>query len=247
MDPLHQFNIYTIIPIDISGGSVSFTNSALFMLLSAVLAMALIVGGMRKRSLVPNRLQSVAEVSYEFIAGMVNSNAGLEGRAFIPFVFALFLFLLLGNLIGMVPYTFTFTSHLIVTGSLALVVFVMVTLLGFIKHGLHFFAKFVPKGVPAVLMPLMIPLEIISYFIRPVSLSVRLFANIMAGHTMLKVFAGFIVMLAGAFGAVGYLAGLAPLALVVVLVGFEFFVAFIQAYVFALLTVIYIQDSLELH
>ena len=147
----------------------------------------------------------------------------------------------------MIPYTFTFTSHLIVTASLALVVFTMVTLLGFIKHGFHFFAKFVPKGVPAVLMPLMIPLEIISYFIRPVSLSVRLFANIMAGHTMLKVFAGFIVMLASGLGLVGYFIGLAPLALVVVLVGFEFFVAAIQAYVFVLLTVIYIQDSLELH
>ena len=247
MDPLHQFNIYTLIPIDISGGNVSFTNSAFYMLLSAVLGMLLIVGGMRKRALVPDRLQSVAEVAYEFIAGMVNSNAGLEGRPFIPFVFALFMFLLLGNLIGMVPYTFTFTSHLIVTGSLALVVFVMVTLLGFIKHGLHFFNKFVPKGVPGVLMPLMIPLEIISYFIRPVSLSVRLFANIMAGHTMLKVFAGFIVMMAGAMGFVGYLLGMLPLALVVVLIGFEFFVAFIQAYVFALLTVIYIQDSLEMH
>jgi F-type H+-transporting ATPase subunit a len=247
VDPLHQFKIYSLIPIDISGGNVSFTNSAFYMLLSVVIAMALIVGGMRRRLLVPSRLQSVAEMAYEFVAGMVNSNAGPEGRPFIPFVFALFLFLLLGNLIGMIPYTFTFTSHLIVTATLAMVVFVMVTLLGFIKHGFHFFSKFVPKGVPAVLMPLMIPLEIISYFIRPVSLSVRLFANIMAGHTMLKVFAGFIVMLASAFGAVGYFVGLAPLALVVVLVGFEFFVAAIQAYVFVLLTVIYIQDSLELH
>ena len=247
MDPLHQFNIVPLISIDISGGNVSFTNSALYMLVAAVMGMGLILGGMRHRSLIPGRLQSAAEVIYEFISGMVHSNAGIEGRPFIPFVFALFLFLLFGNLIGMVPYTFTFTSHLIVTGALALVVFVMVTILGFLKHGLHFFHKFVPKGVPAVLMPLMIPLEIISYFIRPVSLSVRLFANIMAGHTMLKVFAGFIVMLAGAFGIVGYVAGLMPLALVVVLVGFEFFVAFIQAYVFALLTVIYIQDSLELH
>ena len=247
MDPLHQFNIIPLISINISGGDVSFTNSALYMLLAAGIAMAILVGGMRQRSLVPGRLQSLAEMAYEFISGMVHSNAGIEGRPFIPFVFALFMFLLLGNLIGMVPYTFTFTSHLIVTGTLAMVVFVMVTLLGFIKHGLHFFSKFVPKGVPAALMPLMIPLEIISYFIRPVSLSVRLFANIMAGHTMLKVFAGFIVMMAGALGIAGYLLGLLPLALVVVLVGFEFFVAFIQAYVFALLTVIYIQDSLELH
>lgn len=247
MDPLHQFKIVPILSIDISGGNVSFTNSSLFMLLAAVIGLGLIIGGMRKRALVPGRLQSLAEVSYEFISDMVHSNAGHEGRPFVPFVFALFLFLLIGNVVGMVPYTFTFTSHLIVTGSLALVVFIMVTLLGFIKHGLHFFAKFVPKGVPAALMPLMIPLEIISYFIRPVSLSVRLFANIMAGHTMLKVFAGFIVMLAGGLGLVGYLIGVLPLALVVVLVGFEFFVAFIQAYVFALLTVIYIQDSLELH
>lgn len=247
MDPLHQFNIIPLVSIDISGGNVSFTNSAAYMLLAAVIALFVVIGGMRARALVPGRLQSLAEMSYEFISGMVHNNTGVEGRPFVPFVFALFLFLLLGNLIGMVPYTFTFTSHLIVTGTLAMVVFVMVTLLGFIKHGLHFFSKFVPKGVPAALMPLMIPLEIISYFIRPVSLSVRLFANIMAGHTMLKVFAGFIVMLASAFGIAGYVMGLMPLALVVVLVGFEFFVAFIQAYVFALLTVIYIQDSLELH
>ena len=247
MDPLHQFNIYPLISIDISGGNVSFTNSSLFMLLAALAGLFLVIGGMRKRLLVPDRFQSAAELSYEFISGMVHSNTGHEGRPFIPFVFALFLFLLFGNCIGMVPYTFTFTSHLVVTATLAMVVFVMVTLLGFIKHGFHFFAKFVPKGVPAALMPLMIPLEIISYFIRPVSLSVRLFANIMAGHTMLKVFAGFIVMMAGAMGVVGYLVGLLPLALVVVLVGFEFFVAFIQAYVFALLTVIYIQDSLEMH
>jgi len=186
-------------------------------------------------------------MSYEFVSGIVYSNTGPRGRPFVPFVFALFMFLLLGNLIGMVPYTFTFTSHLIVTGTLALVVFVMVTLLGLIKHGLHFFTKFIPKGVPAALLPLMIPLEIISYFIRPISLSVRLFANIMAGHTMLKVFAGFIVMMAGGMGLVGYLLGLLPFALVVVLIGFEFFVAFIQAYVFALLTTIYIQDSLDLH
>ncbi|MEI7606884.1 MAG: F0F1 ATP synthase subunit A [Rhodospirillaceae bacterium] len=247
MDPLHQFIIYPLISIDIGGGNVSFTNSSLFMMLAALAGLFLVIGGMRRRLLVPDRFQSAAELSYEFISGMVHSNTGHEGRPFIPFVFALFLFLLFGNLIGMVPYTFTFTSHLVVTGSLALVVFVMVTLLGLIKHGLHFFSKFVPKGVPAALMPLMIPLEIISYFIRPVSLSVRLFANIMAGHTMLKVFAGFIVMMAGAMGLVGYLLGLLPLALVVVLVGFEFFVAFIQAYVFALLTTIYIQDSLEMH
>ena len=247
MDPLHQFIIHPLISIDIGGGNVSFTNSSLFMMLAALAGLFLVIGGMRRRLLVPDRFQSAAELSYEFISGMVHSNTGHEGRPFIPFVFALFLFLLFGNLIGMVPYTFTFTSHLVVTGSLALVVFVMVTLLGLIKHGLHFFSKFVPKGVPAALMPLMIPLEIISYFIRPVSLSVRLFANIMAGHTMLKVFAGFIVMMAGAMGLVGYLLGLLPLALVVVLVGFEFFVAFIQAYVFALLTTIYIQDSLEMH
>ena len=247
MDPLHQFNIVPIISIDISGGNVSFTNSSLFMLLAAGLAMALLVGGMRKRLLVPDRIQSLAEMSYEFVSGIVYSNTGPRGRPFVPFVFALFMFLLLGNLIGMVPYTFTFTSHLIVTGTLALVVFVMVTLLGLIKHGLHFFTKFIPKGVPAALLPLMIPLEIISYFIRPISLSVRLFANIMAGHTMLKVFAGFIVMMAGGMGLVGYLLGLLPFALVVVLIGFEFFVAFIQAYVFALLTTIYIQDSLDLH
>ncbi len=247
MDPLHQFLIYPLITITVSGGDVSFTNSALFMLLSALTGLGLVVGGMRKRLLVPDRMQSAAEISYEFVEGIVRSNAGHEGLPFVPFVFSLFLFLLFGNLIGMIPYTFTFTSHLVVTASLAMVVFIMVTLVGLLKHGLHFFSKFVPRGVPIALMPLMIPLEIISYFIRPVSLSVRLFANIMAGHTMLKVFAGFIVMMAGGLGAVGYLLGILPFALVVVLIGFEFFVAFIQAYVFALLTVIYIQDALEMH
>ncbi len=247
MDPLHQFIIYPLVSINVSGGDVSFTNSSLFMFLAAICGLVLVIGGMRKRLLVPDRLQSAAEMSYEFVEGMVRGNAGHGGRPFVPFVFALFLFLLFGNLIGMIPYTFTFTSHLAVTASLAMVVFVMVTIVALVKHGLHFFSKFIPKGVPLALMPLMIPLEIISYFIRPISLSVRLFANIMAGHTMLKVFAGFIVMMAGALGLVGYLLGLLPFALVVILVGFEFFVAFIQAYVFALLTVIYIQDALEMH
>ncbi|MEI6559291.1 MAG: F0F1 ATP synthase subunit A [Rhodospirillaceae bacterium] len=247
MNPLHQFNIVQIIPIDISGGNVSFTNSALFMLIAAGCALGVLLGGMRHRSLIPGRLQTLAEVSYEFVSNIVYSNTGPDGRPFVPFVLSLFLFILLGNLIGMVPYTFTFTSHIAVTAALAMVVFLMVTVLGLVRHGLHFFTKFVPKGVPIALMPLMIPLEIISYFIRPVSLSVRLFANIMAGHTMLKVFGGFIVMMASALGFIGYVIGLLPLALVIVMIGFEFFVAFIQAYVFALLTVIYIQDALELH
>ncbi len=247
MDPLHQFNVFPIFSMTISGGDVSFTNSSLYMLLSAGIALALVLYGMRRQLLVPDRLQSLAEVAYEFVAGIVHSNIGPEGRPFIPFVFALFMFLLLGNLIGMVPYTFTFTSHLIITGALALVVFVMVTVLGLIRHGFHFFSRFMPKGVPMALMPLMIPLEVISYFIRPVSLSVRLFANIMAGHTMLKVFAGFIIMMAGGLGIIGYVLGILPLLLLVVLIGFEIFVAFIQAYVFALLTVIYIQDSLGSH
>ncbi len=195
--------------------------------------------GMRSRALVPGRWQSLVELSYEFIANMVRDNIGKEGRRFFPFVFALFMFILFSNMIALVPYTFTVTSHIIVTFAFAAVVFVLVTLVGLFKHGFHFFSLFLPKGVPLALAPLLVPIEIISYLARPVSLALRLFANLTAGHTMLKVFGGFVVMLG--------LAGVAPLLVIVALYGLETLIAFLQAYVFTILTCIYLNDALHLH
>lgn len=247
MDPLHQFQINPILQIVIAGYDVSFSNSALFMVVAAGLIYALLVYGMKRRALVPGRLQSMAEMFYEFVANLVRDNAGHDARPYFPFVFAIFMFVLFGNLIGMIPYTFTFTSHIIVTFTLAFAVFVFVTILALVKHGMHFFTFFMPHGVPVFLAPILIPIEVISYLMRPVSLSIRLFANMMAGHTMLKVFAGFTVLMGSALGALGFAVGLIPLALNVALTGFEFLVAFLQAYVFSILTCLYIRDALELH
>ncbi|NUB23376.1 F0F1 ATP synthase subunit A [Azospirillum brasilense] len=247
MDPLHQFQINPILQIVIAGYDVSFTNSAFFMVVVVALIYALLVFGMSGRALVPGRLQSLAEIFYEFVANMVRDNAGHDARPYFPFVFAIFMFVLFGNLVGMIPFTFTFTSHIIVTFTLAATVFVFVTVLALMKHGLHFFSFFMPHGAPLALAPILIPIEVISYLMRPVSLSIRLFANMMAGHTMLKVFAGFTVMMISGLGAVGFLAGLVPLAINIALTGFEFLVAFLQAYVFSILTCLYIRDALELH
>ena len=238
--PLAQFEIKTLIPLQIGDTNVSFTNSSLFMALAVGLAILFLVLGMRKRDLVPGRWQSMAEISYEFIANLLRDTVGTEGRKYFPFVFSLFMFILFGNLLGMVPYSFTFTSHVVVTFAMAITVFVGVTILGFVKHGMHFFSFFVPPGVSVILWPLMIPIEIISYLSRPISLSVRLFANLTAGHTMLKVFAGFVISL----GVVG---GVLPLAFVVALTGLEFLIAFLQAYVFTILTCFYINDAIHLH
>jgi len=247
-DPLHQFQINPVVELPKIGGlDISLTNSAAFMIAATVLATGLLVMGMRGRALVPGRLQSVAELLYEFIAGMVRENAGAEARKYFPFVFSIFTFILFGNLLGMIPGAFTFTSHIIVTFALAAVVFLFVTILALVKHGLHFFSFFFPAGAPIALAPLIIPIEIISYLSRPVSLSIRLFANMMAGHTMLKVFAGFTVSMGAAMGAAGYAFGFVPVLLNVALVGFEILVAFMQAYVFTILTCIYIRDAIELH
>ncbi len=247
MDPLHQFQINPIMQLIIAGYDVSFSNSALFMVIASLLVYGLLVRGMKARALVPGRLQSLAEMFYEFVAGMVRENAGADAKPYFPFVFTLFMFILFGNMLGMIPYTFTFTSHIIVTFALALTVFVFVTVLALMKHGLHFFSFFMPHGAPIALAPILIPIEVISYVMRPVSLSIRLFANMMAGHTMLKVFAGFTVLMIGGLGSVGFLAGIVPVAINIALTGFEFLVAFLQAYVFAILTCLYIRDALELH
>ena len=247
MDPLHQFQIQRFVPINIGGLDASFSNSSLYMVIAVALITGFIVYGMRGRALIPGRMQSLAEMFYEFVANMVRDNAGPDARKYFPFVFSLFMFIMIGNLLGLVPGTFTFTSHIIVTFGLALTVFVFVTLLGLIKHGFHFFSLFMPSGVPMALAPILIPIEVLSYLSRPVSLSIRLFANMMAGHTMLKVFGGFSVLLGGALGGLGYTVGILPLVINIALVGFEILVAMLQAYVFTILTCLYIRDALELH
>jgi len=238
--PLEQFEIKPIVPIEIGGLDMSFTNSALWMTIAVVVITAFLVGGVSRRAVVPGRWQSAAEMSYEFIAGMIRDNVGPEGRQYFPFVFSLFMFILLGNLLGLIPYSFTFTSHIIVTFALALIVFVLVTAVGLIRHGMHFFTYFVPSGVPGWMAPIIAPIEVISYLSRLISLPVRLFANMMAGHTMLKVFAGFTV-------ALGVLGGWAPLLINVALTGFEVLVAVLQAYAFTILTCLYLHDAIHLH
>ena len=237
--PLEQFLIKTLVPIKIGGVDISFTNSALFMVIAVVLVGLLMTFGMGRRGLVPGRIQSIAEMAYEFVANLIKETVGAEGRRYFPLIFTLFMFILFANMLGMIPSTFTFTSHIAVTFVMAAVVFVAVTILGFARHGVHFFSFFVPPGVPVVMWPLLIPIEIISYLSRPVSLSVRLFANMLAGHTLLKVIAGFVPLLGAA--------GIIPLALVTALTGLEILIAFLQAYVFAILTCLYINDSLHLH
>ena len=237
--PLDQFLIKKIIPLDVGGVDISFTNSSLAMLAGVVIVSCFLVFSMRRGALVPGRWQVLAEIAYEFIANMIRDNVGQEGRRYFPFIFTLFMFVLAGNILGMIPYSFTFTSHLIVTFGMAAVVFIGVTIIGIMKHGIKFFGFFLPHGVPWFLAWLIIPIEILSYLSRPVSLSLRLFANMTAGHTMLKVFAGFIF----ALGAVG----IAPFVMVVALTGLEFVIAFLQAYVFAILTCVYLNDALHLH
>ncbi|WP_436643266.1 F0F1 ATP synthase subunit A [Microbaculum sp. FT89] len=237
---MHQFEIQRILPLNIGGLDVSFTNSALFMVIVVALVSLFTIASMGGRALVPGRMQSLAELSYEFVANMVRENTGTEGMRYFPFIFTLFMFILFANMLGMVPYTFTVTSHIIVTFALAAVVFIGVTIIGFIKHGAGYLKLFVPSGVPAALLPLLVVIEVISYLTRPISLSVRLFANMMAGHTMLKVFASFVVGL-------GVIGGWAPLAFMVAFTGLEILVAFLQAYVFAILSCIYLNDALHMH
>ncbi len=239
LHPLEQFKIEPWIPLHIGGIDASFTNSALFMIASVIVASCLIILGARKRALVPSRWQSVAEISYEFIAGMIDENVGHEGREYFSFIFTLFIFILLGNLLGLIPYGFTFTSHIIVTFAMAGVVFIGVTIIGLARHGFHFLSLFVPHGVPPVLLLLLVPIEVLSYFIRPFTLSIRLFANMMAGHTMLAIFAGFVVGM-GIFGFI-------PLGVDVLLIFLELLVAALQAYVFTILTCLYLRDAIHLH
>jgi len=245
INPVEQFEIKNFLPIGtVSGHEIAFTNSALFMLIIVGGVSALLIGATAPRAVVPGRLQSVAELSYEFVANTLRSSAGTEGMRFFPFVFTLFMFVLAANLIGLIPYSFTVTSQIIITAALALLVFFIVVGYGFWRHGLHFLGLFVPSGVPWFFLPLIVPIEILSFLSRPVSHSVRLFANMLAGHITLQVFAGFVIMLAGA-GVLGWFGALLPFAMVVMLTALELLVAFLQAYVFAILTCIYLNDAIH--
>jgi F-type H+-transporting ATPase subunit a len=225
----------------------AFTNANEIMVLGAVLLLGLLVIGMRPRAVVPGRLQAAAEAGYSFIMDMCVDTIGPEGRRFFPFIFTLFFFVLMGNLLGLWPYFFTYTSHIAITAALAVLVIVLVTVVALAHHGLRFFTYFFPAGAPKLLAPLIIPVEIISYLSRPVSLSIRLFANMVAGHVMFEVFASFMLMLVAALGTLGYVAAAFPLAINVILIGFELLVAALQAYVFAILTCIYLHDAVHLH
>ena len=240
-NPMQQFTVYKIGPeIKIAGVDLSFTNSSLFMLISAATILLILFLGSKEKKIIPGKIQLISEMFYSFVAKMISDTAGSKAKPFFPFIFSLFMFVLFCNMVCMLPYSFTVTSHIIVTLIMALFIFVAVTFIGFIKHGFKYLSIFVPSGVPVILLPLITVIEIISYLSRPVSLSVRLFANMMAGHTMLKVFGGFVVSL-------GILGGWLPLSFSVALTGLEILVAFLQAYVFAILTCIYLNDALNLH
>jgi F-type H+-transporting ATPase subunit a len=237
--PLAQFEIKRWVPIKIGELDISFTNSSTFMVLTVVVVSAFLILGMRRNAMIPGRWQSMVELLYIFIANLLRNTVGKEGRPYFPFIFTVFMFILVGNLFGMIPYSFTFTSHIVVTFAMALVVFLGVTIIAIAKHRLYFFTFFMPPGVPLLMAPLLVPIEIISYLSRPISLSVRLFANMLAGHTLLKVFAGFVVSL-GMFGVF-------PLAFIVALTGLEIVIALLQAFVFTILTCLYLNDALHLH
>ena len=240
-NPMHQFNVYKIGPeIKINGIDFSFTNASLFMLISAISISIFLLLGTKDKKIIPGKFQLLSEILYNFISKMISDTAGKKAKPFFPFIFSLFIFVLFCNMVGMLPYSFTVTSHIIVTLAFAMFIFIGVTILGFVIHGFKYLKIFVPSGVPVVLLPIIMIIEIISYLSRPVSLSVRLFANMMAGHTMLKVFGGFVISL-------GLVAGWLPLTFSVALTGLEILVAFLQAYVFAILTCIYLNDALNLH
>ena len=239
-NPMHQFNVYRIGPeISLGKIDISFTNASLFMIISALTIVSVLFVGTRRKAIVPTKIQLLTELSYTLVSKMISDTAGSKAKPYFPFVFSLFMFVLFCNMLGMLPYSFTVTSHIIVTFALAAVIFVGVTIIGFVNHGIGYLKLFIPSGVPLFLLPLIVIIEIISYLSRPVSLSVRLFANMMAGHTMLKVFGGFVISL-------GILGGLLPLSFTVALTGLEILIAFLQAYVFAILTCIYLNDALNL-
>lgn len=247
-DPMHQFQIATLIPFHVGGVDLSFTNSSLWMLIGAVLSIVGLTIASERKAMIPGRIQVAAEGLYNFVENLISENIGSKdgtAKQYFPLVFTLFVMVLVGNFLGMVPYSFTYTSHLAVTAGLALMVFFTVLIIGIARHGTHFFSLFVPPGVPMWLLWLVVLIEIVSFISRPITLSVRLFANMVAGHVLMKVIAGFAIMFASV-GGIAWLGTLLPIAFNIVMIGFEFFIAFIQAYVFAVLTCIYLKDTMEI-
>ena len=244
--PVEQFTIKVLFALNLFGFDIQFTNSALFMVLAVLVSSLFLHMAMKPAAVIPGRLQGLAEMLYEFVADMVRSNVGNEGKPYFPFIFTLFIFVLFSNLLGLIPYSYTTTSQIVVTFAMSFVIFLGVTIIALVKHGFHFFSFFVPAGAPKVLVPFLAVIEVISYFMRPVSLSVRLFANMLAGHTMLKVFGGLAVMIASAGGA-AVAGSVFPLLAIVGLTGLEILVAVLQAYVFTILTCMYLNDALHLH
>jgi len=240
-NPMHQFNVYRIGPeISLGNVDISFTNASLFMVISALTIISVFFIGTKRKAIIPTKIQLLTELSYTLVSKMISDTAGSKAKPYFPFIFSLFMFVLFCNMLGMLPYSFTVTSHIIVTFALAAVIFIGITIIGFVNHGVGYLKLFIPSGVPLFLLPLIVVIEIISYLSRPVSLSVRLFANMMAGHTMLKVFGGFVISL-------GLIGGWLPLSFTVALTGLEILIAFLQAYVFAILTCIYLNDALNLN
>lgn len=242
-NPIEQFKIKPIIPLEIGGVDVSFTNSSVMMVIAVVLATAFLTLSVRSRALVPGRWQSMAELFYEFVANMLRDNVGSEGRKYFPFIFTLFMFVLFGNLLGMIPGAFTYTSHVIVTFGMAAVVFIGVTIIGFARHGTHFLRMFFPHGAPIATAIILVPIELISYFSRPFSLAVRLFANMTVGHIILKVIGGFVVALGGFY----VIPGIVPFLFLGGITVLEFGIALLQAYVFTILSCIYLNDAINMH
>ncbi len=245
LDPIKQFEIHPMQEFKLGGYDVSFTNSSFVMVMAVVLIGLFLFMGTSKRSLVPGRLQSMTEISYEFVANMVRSTAGRDGLKFFPFIYALFMFILFANMLGLIPFFFTSTSHIVVTFALAMSVMTTVLVVGLWKHGFKFFKLFVPSGVPIAILPLVVLLELISFLSRPFSHGIRLWANMLAGHIMLKLFAGFIIMMFAGLGGVAKIGAIAPFIMVIALTPLEILVAFLQAYVFAILTSVYINDALH--
>lgn len=244
-DPMHQFKIATLIPFHVGGVDLSFTNSSLWMLIGAILSIVGLTIASERKAMIPGRIQVAGESLYNFVEDLISDNIGGGAKQYFPLVFTLFVMVLMGNFLGMIPYSFTYTSHLAVTAALALMVFFTVLVIGIARHGTHFFSLFVPPGVPGWLIWLVVLIEIVSFISRPITLSVRLFANMVAGHVLMKVIAGFAIMFATA-GGFAWLGTLLPVAFNIVMIGFEFFIAFIQAYVFAVLTCIYLKDTMHI-
>ncbi len=243
--PMHQFEIAPLVPFAAGSLDLSFTNSSLWMMITVFVSVVFFSIAVSPKALVPGRMQVMAEGAYNFVANLITDNMGGKGKEYFPLIFTLFMFVFLGNALGLIPYSFTYTSHLAVTAGLALLVFFAVLIIGIVRHGFHFFSLFAPAGVPGWLMPLVVMIEFVSFLSRPITLSVRLFANMVAGHVLLKVIAGFCIMFA-TIGGAAWLGVVLPVAMNVVMLGFELFIAFIQAYVFAVLTCIYLKDTIEI-